>query len=585
MRKVNINFKNILQAKMNTSSRTIKLKFMSGSLKTKLILRFAVIVLLMGIISAAAFFILKSSMNRLGNMIETLVVANEINNNLDVIPGKVGTYIFSKKEEDSRAVKESVTKIKENISLLKENIGDEDGMSILSSIDEMMGSFEDATNKAIEYKNKNKFQEATEASGSVNEVYEYLKKYVDKLITNELNLQQKEKVELKHQTDTTVNAAFIIIIVVGAASIMFAIAFSGNIAGILRKLSLYAQEIADGNLKVDKVKPCFIDDIDILTQSFNKMGESLRSLIEGINEGSASIACSADLLKTGAEQSACAIEQIATAFQRVSQGAAAQSEQSGETVEVVGHLLESNKSVYEDTQHVLKASVKATQAAVGGNGKMKMLLSQMGVIEEKIVAAQSVTAILQKNSNEIRKILDTITKIASQTNLLALNAAIEAARAKEHGRGFAVVADEIRKLAESTEKASRETTGMLKEIQSQSQQVAESMFVGVKEVEEGTGMTEKACLSFDEIVATSKEVDNQVQMITAEIKKMVQGINRVEGMNRNITDIARSSSAEIQEAATAIEEQTARLEEVHSSASMLSDMAEGLKRMVEHFRL
>ena len=94
---------------------------------------------------------------------------------------------------------------------------------------------------------------------------------------------------------------------------------------------------------------------------------------------------------------------------------------------------------------------------------------------------------LERQSEEIGKIVHAVTRIADQTNLLALNAAIEAARAGEHGKGFAVVADEVRNLAEISEKSARGIQEVVNEIQNQVKVVAARHGSGRQEGPRGSG--------------------------------------------------------------------------------------------------
>jgi methyl-accepting chemotaxis protein len=68
-------------------------------------------------------------------------------------------------------------------------------------------------------------------------------------------------------------------------------------------------------------------------------------------------------------------------------------------------------------------------------------------------------------AKRIGSVVDLIASIASQTNLLALNATIEAARAGEAGRGFAVVASEVKSLAVQTSKATEDIARQIAAVQ------------------------------------------------------------------------------------------------------------------------
>ncbi|MED1798507.1 methyl-accepting chemotaxis protein [Brevibacillus porteri] len=440
-------------------------------------------------------------------------------------------------------------------------------------------------NKTIELATTNRNEEAyqyylTKVHAVQQDTFDVMKEFSDYMSddTRKVNAENKQNAE----TEATFMLVAVIVFVILLAVI--GVVISNMITKPVKKIQELMSRAQAGDLTVFGEYQSR-DEIGTLTKDFNQMIAGLRTVVSKINDNALSLAGSSEELAASAEQTAEATTVITTAIQEVANGAEQQLHGSEESAHSVEEMAVGIQKVAESAYTVSVSSTEASEEAIQGNTSIREAVEQMDSIKEAVDTSTNVIKFLGERSEEIVKIVDVITGIASQTNLLALNAAIEAARAGENGRGFAVVADEVRKLAEQSEESAKQIAHLVHEIQNNTNHAVGTMSKVNQNVQSGISVVHEAGESFQKIVNKIQHVTDQIQEVSALAEEMSASSEEISATVSEFGRISKETAGNSQLVAASSEEQLATMEEISASTQSLNILAQELQEITGTFKL
>ncbi|MCI5874549.1 MAG: methyl-accepting chemotaxis protein [Roseburia sp.] len=432
------------------------------------------------------------------------------------------------------------------------------------------------------------FSKAVSLDGTLNYGY-YIPVYQNGTTENPVGMifvgtNKAEKDAAINKIIGMIAAAVLLVMVICAFG---AVAMANSISKNIKNSVEAVKKVAEGNLNVwvDEKLLGRKDEVGDLSRVTITLRDAMKSTIKEISRNAKQLLEASETLGAAADSTNGTMREVKQAVNLIAESSTEQARNSKSTSEhmrVMGEDITQTSAEVNLLDRNAESMQQSSEKAADTLGNLRKINDE---VESIIGEVQLQTNRTNESVQKIHEATAFITSIAEETNLLSLNAAIEAARAGESGRGFAVVADQIQKLADQSNKSSKEIEKTTRNLMEDSGKAVEIMQKMQKIIESQNQSMLDTQSIVEEVLDEISNSMHSIEQIKNSAKRLEDSRNEVVQAVGELSDIAQDNASSTRKTYDATQEVAGTFEQVSTSAGRLREIADELVESIDYFKL